>query len=468
LRRYVWSMKDTNLVVSAPVYDTVEGRDLTRDTMFDEIAACFGIGEADVKSIDEYFKISKGNFKFGSDTLPAEKQLADDFIYSHVKFYSEKTEENPNPRISESVADDGHRIVTVRLSPTRMGSLLKCPLSFLYGIQYYPEDPRGMDSVIWLKANEKGTLFHGTMEEYCNTYLKERHGDISAFDADSEAKLREIFEQKFAVVKEFIPTGSQWAMNREKNENYEIIKSYAEFLQNELSASSNKWIVKECERAFEFEYGPFNKDGKPYKDGDGDALVIKFEGSLDRIDEYEEDGKRYIRIIDYKTGRPAPKKVTEFNLYNQQCVVYPLSEVKKFEDDIASIDFKYEFVEGYASDANFYDDNLIGCFDHKYGAEGTKLSDQLNLRETDIQEIFAVCVDRDFSYRKGEYLHILETNPDLFPINDTGGLMYKVEDLLKDKCKYCDFKSICAEKNGICLQRRSERRTGRDRKMNAE
>ena len=46
----------------------------------------------------------------------------------------------------------------------------------------------------------------------------------------------------------------------------------------------------------------FNSDIKPFVRTLADGSVVRIEGKVDRIDLLEKDGKRYIRIVDYKSG----------------------------------------------------------------------------------------------------------------------------------------------------------------------
>ena len=89
------------------------------------------------------------------------------------------------------VAQDGHRIFNIRISPSKLKSLLECPYKYLYQLMYFP-NKEDMDKVIYLKPNEKGNLFHGVLREY-TTNLKD--SIIDPFTDDDQKKLRNIFEQ---------------------------------------------------------------------------------------------------------------------------------------------------------------------------------------------------------------------------------------------------------------------------------
>lgn len=208
--------------------------------------------------------------------------------------------------IAEVITDesDGHLVYTVKdLSPTSLQTLMECPLEFLYKKSLNLQSEKTQDSGVWLSPTEKGTLYHGVLEAYCNQVLKGKSPAQIPSDVNQEV-LTNIYESWNRDFRILIAAGSDSAYQLERADMIEDIKTYLEGLHKELKADG--WTVMECEKEIRSGFFSYDLSGKPYQEGAGEEIRISFYGFADRVDCRSVDGEEAvneIRIIDYKTGR---------------------------------------------------------------------------------------------------------------------------------------------------------------------
>ncbi len=193
------------------------------------------------------------------------------------------------------------------LSASSLQTLLYCPLQYYYkkirripDIQYPERTPDR-----WLAANQKGNLFHLTMEAYVNQALVE--GSRTSLD---EALLRTIFQANVEQAKAWQPCPSDAIFQDEVDEAYAAILRYAIGLHNELNASETGKKVLGCEARFENSpyHGGISLPGQEGEAPRNLTYEVSFTGSLDRVDGYLDGDTLCLEIIDYKTGNPERKQ----------------------------------------------------------------------------------------------------------------------------------------------------------------
>lgn len=180
---------------------------------------------------------------------------------------------------------------TAPLSATRLDNLRACHfMHFLkYGLKAQPRQRAAF------QATDYGTFVHAVLE----TVLREaaaRPGGIAALHADAQRR-RDAVE---AAAQDYIDGSLRGAaedsgrlrylFSRMKRAIHAVVDSAVE----ELAASDF------APAAFELAFGP----GKPMPPiRAGTDLPVAVSGAVDRVDTWVHEGRRYLRVVDYKTGK---------------------------------------------------------------------------------------------------------------------------------------------------------------------
>lgn len=228
------------------------------------------------------------------------------------------------------------KVVINSLSPSAIATMMECPWKYAYEREHFSADLPEKDINVWLQANDKGTLFHQVFEKYCNEKL------INTLVQDSDSLDEEVFERIYAeAIDEFVilvPTGSEFAFEKEKEEMHDQTHEYLAGLYEELKKPDprygSRWTVKECEKELLSDTYIFNSKGELCDSAptDDSFVSIRFHGFPDRIDECTDDqGNKHERIIDYKTGKMdnLKKKLGKTQI---QYAVYPMVQGKQVEE----------------------------------------------------------------------------------------------------------------------------------------
>lgn len=230
-------------------------------------------------------------------------------------------------------------------STTSLQELLSCPLQFYYHrVLRLPEESyMQAQSDRWLPANERGTLAHGIMEDYCNQeFLNKKPEEVSPnLQASFFDQIVEHWVQKIVEV---CPYVSKAAYEAEIELVKTNCKNYLEKMHIEFSDPSNKWMVIACEK-------DFTDIGIEFK-AEAGTIILPFRGQMDRLDRYiDEDGILHYRIMDYKSGRRKKHETEIENNRSVQHVVYKLAleamheGEKIFVDQVTFIHFFEDKIE---------------------------------------------------------------------------------------------------------------------------
>lgn len=208
----------------------------------------------------------------------------------------------------------------LRLSPSRLERYYLCPFSF------FCESGLGLRARRKAEFNplESGTLVHLVLQE-----MVKRHGgrELAALDdgrlrEESAALLTQALEERVNVKK--MPRRFQYLFTRQVDTLARLLRHLGqEFSQSAFVPAETELQIRE------------NAVCKPISllASDGSRVVV--EGVVDRLDLYEEDGKRYLRVVDYKTG------VKKFDLadichgLNMQMLIYLFSLCDSYGGDTA-------------------------------------------------------------------------------------------------------------------------------------
>lgn len=192
------------------------------------------------------------------------------------------------------------------ISASKVESFYNCPFAYFmrYGLNVEPLEPATLDPA------QSGTLIHLVMENVLKKYpdslfLSEPLENIKCTVAET---LNEYLEEKMGgsavKTKRFM-----FLFNRLVDISMAVISR----LRDEFDIGS----FTPCD--FELKIGG---DEIPAYELPLDNGSVKVTGSVDRVDLYEKDGIKYIRVVDYKTGKKEFKLSELFDGLNIQMVLY--------------------------------------------------------------------------------------------------------------------------------------------------
>ncbi len=192
------------------------------------------------------------------------------------------------------------------LSASRVEAFYNCPFSYFmrYGLKAEPLRVAELDPA------QSGTIVHLVMENILKQYPKGEFvcAEASALRATVEQVLNKYAQEKMGGIE-----GKSKRFIFLYNHLIETCMAIIDRLKSEFSKGAFEPV------GFEVEVG--SDDIPPYELPLENGKVSIY-GSVDRVDLMEKDGIKYIRIIDYKTGKKEFKLSQLFNGLNLQMVLY--------------------------------------------------------------------------------------------------------------------------------------------------
>lgn len=174
----------------------------------------------------------------------------------------------------------------IYLSASRIDKYAACRFAFFlaYGLKAQPRKQAKMDPSVF------GTFVHAVLQ---NTVLRvKQEGGFREIPQD---RLIEVaLEEIDAYAREYFPQQAQrsaYLFDRSRREIMEIVQDLGEELRHSLFQPAD------CE--LEFSMG----GDLPAVEIQGQEAMCRISGFVDRVDLYEKNGKTYVRVVDYKTGR---------------------------------------------------------------------------------------------------------------------------------------------------------------------
>ncbi len=185
----------------------------------------------------------------------------------------------------------------MNLSQTRIDTFVQCP--FNYSCKYLMKiKPEARAEI---RTPDIGTFMHHVLERFFGGMSGDRltSGDIS--DEELDLVSREIIGEYLAALSEGSGVSSDGERDGRIGYLFVRLQRYVPvFLRailRELEQSSFKPV------AYELPMGIGGDGSMPpitFKTADGTEVVLR--GIADRVDMYEAGGKKYLRVVDYKTG----------------------------------------------------------------------------------------------------------------------------------------------------------------------
>lgn len=217
-----------------------------------------------------------------------------------------------NPEISKKLFGEN-----IYLSASKLDNFYLCPFSFFckYGLNI------NKIKAAELQPTDSGIIMHGVLEEVLRKY---QNGEFLKI---SEEELRAFVSE---YLKNYLEEKMGGALDKSKrfmfiyNRMVDVLMLIFERLKNELSAISFKPVD------FELKIG--GKEIPAYKLPLENGGEISITGSIDRVDMMEKDGIKYLRVIDYKTGKKTFKLANLLSGINLQMVLYLMALTENGKD----------------------------------------------------------------------------------------------------------------------------------------
>lgn len=397
-------------------FDTVKLLDNSRSLLYSNHMLINGITDADIEKTG--YSIIEGNIKLAKENF--------------YKAYAD------NAEVEETDKDKEKSFMPMYFSASSLQTLLYCPLQFYYQkIEHIPSVEhleRTPDR--WLMPNQKGNLFHKTLEDYVNAALVQ--DEKKSVDMPL---LEQVYNSNIAKALSFQPCPSKHIFEDEKNECFEAILRYVKKLHEEINASTIGKKVIGCEVGFS-EY-PYS-GGNEYTNEENGATTdlrydICFSGSADRVDGYVENGILNLEIIDYKTGS-AEKKIKEISEEVQiQHYVYAICIKKWTKDNLDMLEKRFGQhiadckIVSMHYDFPFEDDQDVVDASEKVTGDAVRLPGNADsILELTVGAIqhghMDVCRDFIDTYLNDKITAEKENNKDV------------------DFCRYCNYTQVCRRK----------------------
>lgn len=205
----------------------------------------------------------------------------------------------------------------LKLSATRIETYETCPFKYFCASGVYAK-PR---QIAKLDPMQSGTLIHFVLEKLLSSY------DGNSFlNADPD----ELSQKVDRLLDEYINT--YMGGTKDKTQRFMYLyfraKKVMAVLVQRLLAEFSQSDFEPCD--FELEISPSSKV-KPFR-VELENGYIEFTGKIDRVDKMDKDGKRYIRVVDYKSGKKEFKLSDVLEGLNVQMLLYLICIMRTGQD----------------------------------------------------------------------------------------------------------------------------------------
>lgn len=387
-----------------------------------------------------------------ADNSPLSASLKEYFKNDSRLFYVKLLSENDDLLIKNT--DNAVKLFgkDMYLSASRLEDYFNCPFRYFckFGLIAKPREKAE------LNAMQSGTAIHYVLENI----LKNQNSSISSLSSAQlkvlvDKYLMEYFETQLGNTQE-LNTRFKYRFMRLSKMLYSVVLRLAqEFSQSDFEA-----------KAFEL---------KIDKDGDVKPQIIPLEsgsvqirGAVDRVDVLEKNGKKYVRVVDYKSGQKQFSLSDVLYGLNLQMFVYLFTICSDKSSEFCGIPAGVLYMHAartvYSLSKKNTDGQIAKGEDKEYKMKGIVLYDE----ENDILE----SMEKDL---KGKYIPVKMSSKGLAgcfaSYEELGIIAKKIISLIAqmgnslhcgninqnpinmknhDKtCDYCDYKDVCANRRII-------------------
>ena len=224
--------------------------------------------------------------------------------------------------------DAAHRLYgkQVAMSASRMDRYKSCHFSYFmrYGLQAEPRKPAGFT------APEYGTFVHYVLEHVLQDELFQQTrlpGLEPAMGQDEKRRLRQLTKQ---AVDQYVTQELGGLESQSERFRYlfgRLLRSVQAVVENVAEE-----LLHSQFKAISFELG-FGRSGDlPPVEFTQDGVTIRLSGFVDRVDGWVHNGRLYLRVVDYKTGRKSFDLTEVLNGLGLQMLLYLFTLEEKGEE----------------------------------------------------------------------------------------------------------------------------------------
>ena len=395
--------------------------------------------------IDTLLNYSVDNLiiSYALSSLGGEEMHASQAVINGIKKYNYSFNTISSCRISDIQEDDSYKIeldedINLMLfAPENMQynisgieKYLQCPYRFLVENGFNIDIRENTD----MKFSDIGNVMHETISDACKQLDKK---DIDSIDiSDCEKAICNAFDKIYEKEK------YKYILQDIRNKRLiDRIKSFSVSMLNYIyeKAKESKFIPIN----YEYSYKPVFIDVK-YKGID----KIQLGGRIDRMDLFENDGNKYLRVVDYKSSEKSISKSDVAKGIKLQLISYLYAALKEFSEykpggsiyftlnhDLLSSD--HEKVYSEKNDTAVYTTKGFVLSEQEVmSASGNKKITKNTISNQEFCDMFEMLEN----HIKGAFSRVID------------GVFTPCPNATKDvnPCKYCNAKSICGIKKSAC------------------
>ncbi len=413
------------------------------------------IGIESIESDDNAFEIMSSNF-----------EKNDEFVESLKKYFSEKKEYSNRLNAVNQLVDNKQTELTDKelarklfgndmyLSASRIEDYYNCSFRYFckFGLGAKARTKAQMDPM------QTGTVIHFVLEKII---LEKGSVGLCGLSNSEIAVLvnkylNDFLQNKMGNSEQFTPRFKYQFMRLSKMLVCVVERLKAEFEQSDFEA-----------KAFELKIGNDEEiKSKTIRLPDGGSISIK--GSVDRVDVYEENSKKYIRVVDYKSGDKKFQLSDVLYGLNLQMFIY-LFTICQGDSKYSGISSGVLYMHSARSvlnlNRNASESDIISKENSSFKMKGVVLNDD----ENEIAEH----MEKDL---KGKYIPVKYTKKNgitgnIVSLAQLGMISKKIDSLIEEMgislhggkisqnpvlgkyhdktCDYCDFSSVCKNRTEI-------------------
>lgn len=438
------------------------GKDSAPSEIITSVEGIFDITEKTYDSIHDIDLIETYSNSF---ELMCERYLTNTVFYSSLKEYFKNDSrfsaikalaENKKSEIENKQTAVSLFGYNMYVSASRVEDFYNCSFRYFckFGLNARPRTKAEIDPM------QRGTLIHYVLEMILSTV------GSKSLSAMTDAQLKALVD-KFTAMYFEQEMGSAADLSIRFKYNYrrlsKLIYSVVYHLAEEFAHSDFE------ANAFELD---IDRDGqvKPEQLMLDDGGTIQIRGSIDRVDTYEHNGERYVRVVDYKSGNKTFNYSDIMHGLNLQMFIYLFSLCADKNAELTGIPAGVLYMHAARNIFNF--DSRLAAEDAVKSEENASFKMKGIVLDTEDGEI-ARAMDHELM---GKYIPVKakkdgELTGKLARLEQLGYIHKKVnahvaqmgmelhlgrvnQNPVKDKqhkntCEYCDYKDVCANKKTI-------------------
>ena len=287
------SMPSESLSLCCPVADS-SGAELRPAFVFNRAAALFDIQAENsdlsrlrMSAVNPALGLAAQGIRGGGARENAARQYFEDYAPERMKSLEAAAKMRRGSLSAKSV----DRLYGKKLyvSASRIDKFASCRFAYFcqYGLKAKPYEPAGF------KPPEIGTFMHYLLENTARDVLAK--GGFKAVDNRTLREITDGYVQRFVAeeLNDFQEKSSRfiYLFKRICSDAYAVVEDMAEELRR------SEFVPLD----FELDFSKA-EDLPPLELGEGDNRLV-LTGIADRVDGWLHDGKLYLRVVDYKTGR---------------------------------------------------------------------------------------------------------------------------------------------------------------------